>query len=325
MRSALTLICLIAILAALALVEPNVRVAEHAVPRAFAQKIQTRPLYRFASDRNQYLLLPSNNGQTPALPNGMSGNFKSQGPIGHVPGGTHQLQTIAVLMAGKTDDYGERYFYSTELNELELKTDQYGWSKVSGIAFYVSGKQEKGMVPLYRLFLDRTVVPSGQFYTPKNGEDGYFYTSNETEKNNAIAAGYKYPRVIGYIYSEQQPPPERVNNVPQISTGKPAPDPDTDLLGRGCMRPGVGSYKCPTVAGFEACESYRQQGKVTACSTSANQKVQAAMEKQLYYVGCSRFLDRPDEFRCKTQKSLDLCETYRQNGKLTKCLKGWKD
>jgi hypothetical protein len=327
MRKALTPICLIAIFAVSLLIEPKVPISQHAVPAAFAQKIQTRPLYRFASDQNQYLLLPGENGQPATLPKGMSGNFKSQGIIGHVPGGTHQLETAGVYMAAKTDDYGERYFYTTKVDELELKTQQYGWTKVSGNIFYVSVKPVQGMVPLYVLFLERTVVPSGQFYTPKLGEDGYFYTTDEKEKNNAIAAGYKYPHVIGYIYSGPQPPTstETKNSVPQIPPGKPAPDADTDLLKRGCTRPGLGAYQCPTVGGYEACESYRQQGKVKACTTTANLKIQAAMEKELFYLGCTRFLDRPDEFRCKTQKSLDLCETYRKNGKLTKCLKGWTD
>jgi hypothetical protein len=111
-----------------------------------------------------------------------------------------------------------------------------------------------------------------------------------------------------------------INKVPQIVTGKPTRDADTDLLQRGCTRPAVGTYKCPTIGGYEACETYRKIGKVQACSTSANEKVQAAMDKLLFSVGCSRFLNRPDEFLCKTQKGLDLCETYHKNGKLKKCM-----
>jgi hypothetical protein len=110
---------------------------------------------------------------------------------------------------------------------------------------------------------------------------------------------------------------------PKIATGQGAPvDADADLLKRGCTRPGVGSYKCPTVGGYEACESYRLSGKfkVNACSTSANEKVQAAMERTLFSVGCSRFLGRAEEFMCKTPKSFDLCETYRKSGTAKKCL-----
>jgi len=325
MKRSLTLVCLVTIFAALISIAPE---SQRAVPTVLAQQIKTEALYRFVSDRNQYLLLPGKNGEPATLPPGMSGNFKNLGVIGHVPGGTHQLVTSGVYMASKSDDYGERYFYTTDIDEWKLKTSSgYQWTKVSGYIFNVSTKKVAGTLPLYRLFLERTVVPTGQFYTPKNGEDGYFYTTSEKEKNDAIAGGYKYPRVMGYIYAEPQPPAstETKNSVPQIPPGKPAPDADTDLLKRGCIRPGVGAYQCPTIGGFEACESYRQQGKVKACSTTANQKIQAAMEKELYALGCTRFLDRPDEFRCKTPKSLDLCETYRKNGKLTKCLKGWTD
>jgi hypothetical protein len=108
---------------------------------------------------------------------------------------------------------------------------------------------------------------------------------------------------------------------PKIATGKGAPvDADTVLLKRGCTRPAPGAYSCPTISAYEACESYRNQGVVKACATSANEKVQAAMDKLLFSVGCSRFLGRADEFTCKTQKGLDLCETYHKNGKLKKCV-----
>jgi len=321
MKRSLTLMCLMTIFAALISIAPE---SQRAVPTVLAQQIKTEALYRFVSDRSQYLLLPGKNGQPATLPPGLSGNFKNLGVIGHVPGGTHQLVTSGVYMASKSDDYGERYFYTTDINEWELKTSSgYQWTKISGYIFNVSTKQVTGTLPLYRLFLERTVVPSGQFYTPKNGEDGYYYTTSEKEKNDALAAGYKYPRLMGYIYAEPQPPSKGNNETTKLGPGTPPPDPDTDLLKRGCTRPGQGAYHCPTIGGFEACEHYRELGKVKTCTTSANQKVQAAMEKELFYLGCKRLLDRPDEFRCKTQKSLDLCETYRKNGKLTKCVKAF--
>ena len=48
------------------------------------------------------------------------------------------------------------------------------------------------------------------------------------------------------------------------------------------------------------------------------------MEKELYSIGCKRFLDRPDEFRCVTQPALDACTVYLKNGQAKKCLKAWK-
>ena len=41
---------------------------------------------------------------------------------------------------------------------------------------------------------------------------------------------------------------------------------------------------------------------------------------ELYRLGCTRFLGRPDEFLCKTPKSFNLCEAYRRNKTAKKCL-----
>jgi hypothetical protein len=50
----------------------------------------------------------------------------------------------------------------------------------------------------------------------------------------------------------------------------------------------------------------------------------AAMDKDLLSVVCKSFLDRPDEFSCKTQKALDACNVYLKNGQLKKCMQSWK-
>ena len=316
MRQAITLVCLMTMFAMLALIEPTLPISPPVMPAALAQKITTEPLYRFSSDKNQYALIPGVNGQLVGFNSGYGAGFANPVIIGHVPGGTHQLVSVSIYVATKRDDYGERYFYTNDFTEFELKTSGYGWKKVKG-GFYVSGKQVPGTVPLYRLWLERTVVPSGQFYTPKPGEDGWYYTTNEQEKNQALAAGYKSPRILGYVFSSPQPPPQPGPKI--VSTG-PTLDPDADLLRRGCTRPGVGSYDCPTIGGYEACEIYLKNGQVKACTTSADKQAQAAMDKDLYSIGCTRFLGRPDEFICKTKKGLDLCETYHTKGRVKQCL-----
>ena len=317
MKQLITLVCLLTFFAALTLVEPGLPFSGHVVPAVLAQQIKTEPLYRFASDSTHYLLMPGINGQPTTLTPGYTAGFKKPVVIGHAPGGTHQLATAFVYMATKTDDYGERYFYTDSLPELNLKVSGYGWKKVKGYAFKVATKQVKGTVPLYRLFLERTVVPSGQFFTPKPGEDGYYYTTSEQEKNQALAAGYKSPRVLGYIYSSPQPPPPP---GPKINPSEPHSIPMRTCCTR-MHAPKPGRLQCPTIGGYEACESYRNQGIVKGpCSTPANLKIQAAMDKLLFSVGCTRFLGRPDEFLCKTQTGLDLCNTYLKNGKLKKCL-----
>ncbi|MCA1636126.1 MAG: hypothetical protein LC785_16150 [Acidobacteria bacterium] len=209
----------------------------------------------------------------------------------------------------------------------------------SGIAGYIAPTQLYGTVPLYRLHhlpefgpeeentSSLAIVNTDEHKYRKCRPSSFdnFYTTSEEEKAKAITDyGYKFVGVVGYVWpqptSVSTDPPKPPG--PKISAGasKPATNPDTDLLNRGCTRPGVGSYNCPTIAGYEACENYRKNGKVKACSTSANQKVQAAMEKLLFSFGCTRLLGRPDEFLCKTQKSFDLCETYRKNGNAKRCL-----
>jgi hypothetical protein len=147
-------------------------------------------------------------------------------------------------------------------------------------------------------------------------------TSIIAQIDQGVAFGSIYGKIT-YVRGKYQSLLSALQPVvtgPKVATGKGAVvDADTVLLKRGCTRPGPGTYSCPTIAAYEACEIYRNQGVVKACATSANEKVQAAMDKLLFSVGCSRFLGRPDEFLCKTQKGLDLCETYRKNGKLKKC------
>jgi hypothetical protein len=109
------------------------------------------------------------------------------------------------------------------------------------------------------------------------------------------------------------------NTQPQVSFDALLA-PDRDLANRGCRRNGVGYYACPTLIGYEACEVYRKSGKAKACSTTAEVVKQQAMDKDLFSVGCNRFLGRPDEFVCKTKKAVVACEAYRQKGQAKKCL-----
>jgi hypothetical protein len=111
-----------------------------------------------------------------------------------------------------------------------------------------------------------------------------------------------------------------VNNGPKISTKSPSVSPDSVLLKLECTRPAVDEYKCPTQRAYETCQSYLQKGSVKVCTTTVNVLVQASIDKMLFSVGCTRFLGRADEFMCKTQRGLDLCETYHKNGKLKKCV-----
>jgi hypothetical protein len=126
--------------------------------------------------------------------------------------------------------------------------------------------------------------------------------------------GYKFVRIEGYVW------PQPTTVMPHLSTGSTPLNADTDLLKRGCTREGIGIYNCPTVSSYAACQSYRNGGRVKMCHTSADLGKQAAMDKDLFNLGCKHFLGRPDEYLCQTPKSFDACEGYRKSGSAKKCL-----
>jgi len=214
----------------------------------------------------------------------------------------------------------------------------------SGIAGYIAKTQLPGTVPLYRLYHQPLFGPeeadgsgsavvnamggSKTNYSRKCLFNSYdnLYTASPKEKAGAEKVhGYQYLRIEGYVWPQpttvSMQPAAAPSTVPKIDTGhNAAPNPDTILLNLACVRSAVGEYKCETQRGYETCQLYKQQGSVKACSTTVNPLVQAAIDKELFSLGCNRLLGRADEFLCKTQKGLDLCETYRKNGKLKKCL-----
>jgi hypothetical protein len=128
----------------------------------------------------------------------------------------------------------------------------------------------------------------------------------------------KLVRVEAYVWNQPvpMPPPPR----PKIETRGKTIDPDTDLLNRGCTRSGIGMYVCDAVGAYEACMAYRQSGKAKQCVLLGSLAEQRETDKTLFSLGCTRFLGRPNEFICKTQKSLDRCEVYRSSGKAKRCM-----
>lgn len=310
--------------------QPVHPVGVNAAVEPAAPGVATVPLYRLYAETtgiNFYTADPNRRDSAIA-----SGGWKQIGITGYVF--NKQVPDTVPLYMIETDiGFGAIFGYTRNLNEAIRLTQKKGWyTEGNGIACYVAATQLPGTLPLYRLSRGKTgskdsgggffdFIAGPEFKTEGSdhiiGDFDNFYTTSKAERDSAVAnAKYTYVRPEGYIWTQpttlgpQAPPPIKKQKF----------DADTDLLNRGCTRPDVRAYKCPTIADFEACEKYRQQGKVTACSTSANQKVQAAMEKLLFSVGCSRYLGRPDEFACKTQKSFDLCETYRKNGTTKKCL-----
>ena len=235
---------------------------------------------------------------------------------------TSEQEKNDLLQAPETTDLLGGYVNPRPNNNHAWRLD------ATGIAGYIASTQLPGTVPLYRLYhppnfgpeesQNSVIAIANRTYFRKCLRSSYdnFYTTSEKEKAHALTSwGYKFIRIEGYVW----PQATTVGGL-KLGPGKPVGDADTVLLKWGCTRPGAGAYSCPTIAGYEACENYRAKGEVKVCTTTANQKQQAAMEKELFTVGCRRFINHPDEFVCKTQAGMNACEVYRQKGQAKKCL-----
>jgi uncharacterized protein DUF5648 len=239
--------------------------------------------------------------------------------------GANEYQDVFGYTASKKDR-------DSLLNSPPLASEFCGWSDASGtprakwtlegngIAGYIASQQLPGTVPLYALYHPKD--NSEKKYCLQSEFDNW-YTTSEKEMSNAITNhGYRFVGITGYVWPQPATIAEQPKQpvIPNNTGNKPAIDPEVDLLNRGCLRNSPGSYTCPTVVGYEACQAYKNRGSAKQCSTTADLNQQAAMEKGLYSLGCSRFLGRADQFMCKTKKSFDACELYRSRGVLSKCI-----
>jgi hypothetical protein len=318
--------------------------------------VPTVPLYRlFAQTTGIHFYTMDANRKQEA----MNAGWSSQGVTAHVLNqqapGTVPLYVLVTTLHFN-DGHGDAVFvYTTSEEErnsflnaphtppmLGGLLNQYSkWTlDGNGVAGYIASTQLSGTVPLYRLYhppqfgaeefadVDAALALFGQdegrhFRKCLLGDYDNLYTTSEKEKAFALTKlGYQFVRIEGYVWPQSAAVSmEPTASVPKIDTShNVAANPDTILLNLGCVRTAVGEYKCETQRGYETCQIYKQQGSVKACSTTVNPLIQASIDKQLFSLGCNRLLGRADEFLCKTQKGLDLCETYRKNGKLKKCL-----
>lgn len=210
----------------------------------------------------------------------------------------------------------------------------------TGIAGYVATDPLPGTVPLYRLYHPPTfgpeesyrissiqVAPGVPFKRCGGGSWDNFYTTSVAEKEAAILkAGYKFVSIVGYVWPQpaavsMQPPVPAKHTAQLIPGNQGAPiNPDTYLLNHGCTRSGPGSYSCSTVSAYETCNGYKKGGKVKGCTTTADLAAQAAMDKELFSLGCTRLAGRPDEFICKTPQSFKACGAYHDKRQVKQCV-----
>lgn len=283
--------------------------------------VTTVPLHRFVQRaKDSFHFYTANQDEMAAVAKQKS-YWKYEGIIGYVfPESSHPPGTVPLYRLVKVQFYQTNHYYTLNKAEYDESTSKGGWTG-EGICCYVAPSQLPGTVPLIRLYKECEGQPNdGKFRLPcqdATGGDAFFYTTNGQEKFTVISQGYKFVRNEGYVWEQ----PTTLAGPVRIGTSSSASaNPDTILLKQGCTRPAVGEYKCETQRSYETCEMYKKQGSVKACSTSVNPLIQASIDKMLFGLGCNRFLGRADEFMCKTQNGLDLCETYRKNGKLKKCV-----
>jgi len=282
-------------------------------------QIPTVPLHRFTEFKNDSYHFYTADQDEAASFKTRSG-WVYQGIIGHVfPASAHPSGTVPLYRLVKAQKFQTNHRYTLDKAEYDKAIASHGWTG-EGICCYVSSSQVAGTVALLRLYKDCKVPSDGLFGSGCEGAlggDHNFYTTNGQEKFDFIGIGYTFVRNEGFVWKE----PTTGAKPVKIETGNgKSANPDTVLLNLDCTRQGIGEYRCSTPRGYETCQSYLSSGLVKACTSAANVKTQESIDKQLFALGCTRFLGRADEFICKTQNGLDLCETYRKSGMLKKCM-----
>lgn len=81
------------------------------------------------------------------------------------------------------------HFYTTNSNEVELSSKEYGTYRYEGHAGYVETSPTTGTVPLYR------------YFNTKNSD--HFYTTNWSELGNGNGTNYTFEGIQCYVYTSK--------------------------------------------------------------------------------------------------------------------------
>jgi Repeat of unknown function (DUF5648) len=210
MRRNLAFAALFALLVASILLRPELSRRLKVVPTALAQQFSRAPLYRYQNPRGHYLYARK------TLPAGLEdGPWENEGIACYVPDAKPHGTTPVYQMMSQTNDLGTRYFFTTNLNEVQSYKTQ-GWTE-QGIVFHVATTKLSGAIPLYRLY--KGLAPAAKKNTSLFGkiaevfagpeftsatadvlQDAYFYTSNESEKAVALKGGFTELGILGYVW-----------------------------------------------------------------------------------------------------------------------------
>jgi len=211
MTKILLFTCLLIIVAGLSFIAPEWPQNFRVVAPALAQQTGRTPLYRYQSRKGHYLYATS-----AKLPAGLDdGPWESEGLTCYVPEPKPHGTTPVYQLMSQTNDLGTRYFFTTDLNEVQTYQTQ-GWSN-QGTAFHIASVKLAGTVPVYRLYKglapqvkkDKSLwdkiseAISGPEFTQETAgvlQDAYFYTISEDEKAVALKGGFIQLGILGYAW-----------------------------------------------------------------------------------------------------------------------------
>ena len=155
--------------------------------------VSTVQLHRFLNKTaHHYFSTDSSEADAFSKP-GKSGKY--EGPKGWVLTQKISGDTVPVYALHQGDEpFRYSHFYTTDMNEANNAITNLGWfmdkTFPNGIAFYIASKQVPNTDALFRL------------YNPASND--HFYTTDVAEKNKAIAVGYQFENITGYVWRTPQ-------------------------------------------------------------------------------------------------------------------------
>lgn len=243
----------------------------------------------------------------------LSDDYGSDGTAGYVFDQPAQGTVPLYRYESQMENRGIRHFYTIS----KQKGDEAVASgyKYIGVCCYVSGKPEKGALPLYRLYRGPIYDNSDPNFPKVEGDD-HLYTTDAAYKKKLInLSGYADEGNEGYIWPT-------VISLP--TTDLTRSEQYTQMLStEGCTRRGS-NESCTTEIGYFNCEVARTKGylKINTCSPPFTHQAYLANDQKLLALNCEHFLGRPGQYLCQNFKGSNECEKYRKqpNSPTTRCV-----
>lgn len=222
---------------------------------------------------------------------------------------TDAQPTVTFTLSNQSS-YVIRELYMSSIKDPNWSSDWLGSEILLPKQTFVSNEMEKGMYDIQIIDQNGGECTRNNVLVDKN----YTWTIN----NLVLVAcnGNVFKNLPPWNPESNSPPKPKI----KVSTAPPK-SPDVVLLNNGCNRVAgtLGAYDCSAATGYSMCLSYKNSGQVKSCKASFDLAAVQKVSDDLFAVGCKRFLGRPDDFLCITQRGFDACEVYRKQGKVKMC------